>query len=55
MSKLSWKDGIDPETEDREAFLKLSYSERWSYLMTLIMSNYPKQKPTNYKKIIEWT
>ena len=55
MSKLSWRKEIEPETEDREAFLKLSYSERWNYMMALIMSNYPKGKPTNYKKIIEWT
>ena len=55
MNRLSWKKGIDPETEDRKAFLKLSYSERWNYLMALIMSNYPKVKPTNDKKTIEWT
>ena len=55
MSKLSWKEGVNPEKEDREAFLRLPYSKRWNYLMALIMSNYPKEKPTNYKKIIKWT
>ena len=54
-SRLSWNEGVNPEKEDREAFLKLSYSKRWNYLMALIMSNYPNKKPTNYKKIIEWT
>ncbi|MEQ6119779.1 hypothetical protein [Reichenbachiella sp. MALMAid0571] len=54
MSKLLWNKDIDPETEDRKAFLKLSYSERWSYMMALILSNHPTKKPTNHKKIIKW-
>jgi len=55
MKRVSWKNGVDPESEDREAFSKLSYSDRWKYMMTLIMSNHPTKKPTNYKKTIAWT
>ena len=53
--KLTWKQDIEPEVEDRLAFLRLSYSERWSYMMKLIMSNHPKKIPTNNMKRIEWT
>ena len=51
---LSWDPNIDPETEDRLNFLRLSFSDRWSYMMALIGSNKPKTSPTNKKKIIEW-
>jgi hypothetical protein len=54
MNRLSWNKGTDPEVEDRKEFLKLSYAQRWTYMMTLIMSNHPN-KPTNFKKIIKWT
>jgi hypothetical protein len=38
---LSWNPGVDPETEDREAFLKLSYVERWNYIMEIVLATYP--------------
>jgi len=53
---ISWIEGIDPETEDRLAYLKLSPKERWEYLMTLILATYPSGKKVTFKKrIIEWT
>ena len=54
---ISWKPDIDPETEDRLAFLKLNPQERWDYIMTLILATYPKGvKTVQYnKRKIEWT
>ncbi len=52
---ISWKDGVDPETEDRLAYLALSSKEKWDYLMTLILATYPKGKKVTFdKRLIEW-
>ncbi len=52
---LSWKEGIDPETEDRLEYLKLTSEEKWKYMMTLILSKFPADKQITFKKrIIEW-
>jgi len=53
---ISWNDGVDPEREDRLAYLALSPKEKWDYLMTLILATYPAGKSVTFnKKIIEWT
>jgi hypothetical protein len=52
---ISWKDGINSETEDRLQYLKLSSKEKWNYLMTLILATYPPNKKVTFdKRIIEW-
>ena len=55
--RISWNPDIDPETEDRLAFLKLAPEERWRHIMALIMLTYPggsKALSFNERKI-EWT
>lgn len=52
---ISWNPSIDPETEDRLAFLKLSSQEKWKYMMGIVLANYPKKEVTYAKRIIEWT
>ena len=54
MKKLTWNPNIDPESEDRLAFLKLSYTARWAYLMLLIMKKLPLGGGQFSKRIIEW-
>tara|TARA_R110001606_G_scaffold399099_2_gene580535 strand:- start:19348 stop:19641 length:294 start_codon:yes stop_codon:yes gene_type:complete len=48
-STLSWDPNIDPETEDRIAFLKLSYSRRWNDLKALIESHNLATNPPTIK------
>ena len=38
---LSWNPEVDPEAEDRAAFLKLNSLERWNYIMEIILATYP--------------
>lgn len=53
---ISWNEGIDPETEDRLAYLALSSKEKWNYLMTVILASYPLDKEVTFKKrTIKWT
>jgi hypothetical protein len=53
---ISWTEGIDPETEDRLAYLALSSKEKWDYLMTLILATYPPGKKVTFNnRTIEWT
>ena len=53
---LSWNPGVDPETEDRAAFLKLSHVERWNYIMEIVLATYPggPEAVTFEKRQIEW-
>ena len=53
---LSWRPGLESETEDRAAFLQLSSAQRWDYLMRLIMTvkNLPRGAGKFDKRIIEW-
>ena len=53
---LSWNLGIDPETKDRAAFLKLSSLERWNYVMEIVLATYPggPEAVTCKKRRIEW-
>jgi len=54
-SNISWKKGVNPETEDRVQYLKLSSQEKWDYLMTLILATYPSETVSFDKRQIEWT
>ena len=52
----SWNKGVNPETENRLAYLELSSTKKWNYLMALILASYPSGKEVTFKKrIIEWT
>ncbi|MGB3588206.1 MAG: hypothetical protein WBA23_16775 [Tunicatimonas sp.] len=51
---ISWNPDVDPETEDRLAYLALNPQERWDYMMTLILATYPKKLVTYDKRKIEW-
>ncbi|WKN41119.1 hypothetical protein [Tunicatimonas pelagia] len=47
---ISWNPDVDPETEDRLAYLALNGQERWDYMMTLILATYPKKVVTYDKR-----
>ena len=53
---ISWKPDIDPVTEDRTAFLKLSPLERWEHMMAVVLATYPggSSAVTYEKRQIEW-
>ena len=53
---LSWNPNVDPETEDRAAFLKLNSTERWNYIMAIVLATYPggPEAVTFEKRRIEW-
>lgn len=54
---ISWNPDVDPETEDRLAFLKLSPQERWRHMMAVVMLTYPggAHACSYSKRKIEWT
>lgn len=56
MGRLSWNSNVDPEWEDRKAFLRLSSEDRWKYLMRLIMNSkkLPEGAGKFTKRKIEW-
>ena len=53
---LSWNPNVDPEAEDRAAFLRLSSLERWEHTMAVVLAAYPggPQAVTFEKRKIEW-
>ncbi len=53
---ISWNPDINPETEDRKAFLELSPLERWEHIMAVVLATYPggPEAVTYEKRQIEW-
>jgi hypothetical protein len=50
---LSWNPNVDPETEDRLVFMKMSDAEKWKSFNKLILMN-RKEPLTFHKRRIEW-
>ncbi|ADR23474.1 hypothetical protein MATR_26730 [Marivirga tractuosa] len=50
---LNWNPNVDPETEDRLVFMKMSDAEKWKSFNKLILMN-RKEPLTFHKRRIEW-